>query len=295
VRFQKDESARSEDYTDVWYGVPCRVRGCSMMRSACVLVVAICGVALAQQKPPAPAAPPAAVKEAPPGPAVLRARIGVFDFKQTTLEKSLDEIGRRVKLSVTIDWAALREAKIGGDTGLSLHLTNATLADGLRAILDGASRPGAALEYDIRDDIYISTRAAFARRLFVRVYPCGELLKGQLSAEEQLNLDNSVARLWKQHYAVFGPPWRPLSERAGVPRVGQRQETSALVDELQASLRARRIGQIIDVLYSTIDPESWADERATIRVVGDSLVVSQSAPNHRAIAALLAELRNAEK
>ena len=73
--------------------------------------------------------------------------------------------------------------------------TPGSVGDALRVILQGASRPNRVLDFDLCDGgILVSTRAAFARRSFVHVYPCADLLKGQLSPEEQRHLDASVAR-----------------------------------------------------------------------------------------------------
>ena len=253
------------------------------------MLMIICSPALAQT--------PSATKPMDLG-QILATPIGAMNFKRTTLEKALDETAKRAQIAVVIDWPSLAESKIAGDIPLSLNLPSASVGDALRVILQGASRPNRILDFDVDDGaILISTRAAFARKPVVRVYPCADLLKGQLSPEEQRHLDASVARLWLQHYAVFGPPWRSFSERQVPARIGQHRETSAILDELHASLHARRIGEIVDTIYATIDPASWraATGAATIRIVGDSLVISQSRPNHRAIAALLDDLRCAQK
>jgi hypothetical protein len=53
------------------------------------------------------------------------------------------------------------------------------------------------------------------------------------------------------------------------------------------------VDELIEAIQDAVDPESWG-AAATVRCLGNEFIITQTAANHRGIAALLAELRRVQ-
>jgi hypothetical protein len=226
---------------------------------------------------------------------IEQARVTV-DFRRTPLESALEEIARQAGVGLTIDWPALREAKIAGDTAISVRLTNVKAAAALDAVVRQARRGTAALEWWINEDVLnITTRTAASWQPVTVTYSCRQHLATALSARERLEVERAVTALWRTHFAVFAPPWRGLPSReAGGetkgPRVGVRREVSELLDALHERVSVRRMEEVAEAIRSAVSPESWRERGGTVgsvRVVGETLVVTQTPAAQRRVRDLL--------
>jgi hypothetical protein len=225
---------------------------------------------------------------------VLAKTVERVAFKRTPLEDALEKLAHLADINIVVDWPALRAAKIAGDVPITLSLQKVRLSIVLDYVLAQARRPDSRLTWDVRDGtLYVSTEAALARLIDVRVYDCADLLNPAADPRHVQAVEEAVARLWKKHFAVFAPPWLGLPPYKVPP--GPKREADAILSELRDALGGRRLGEVADAIRCTVDPQSWRSHgghAGSIGIVGNSLVIRQTLKNHEAIARLLGQLRD---
>ena len=212
-------------------------------------------------------------------------------LKRAPFSEAFHEIARLSGLNIIIDWPALREGRIAGDVPITLSLEAVSARTTLDAVLVLAQRPDARLTFVIRNDVVrITTEAALNREIETRTYHCAPLLPAKLTDPERAELESAVTRLWRSNFHVFAPSWRHASRT----KVGPREEAADMAVEIKSLLTARRMEQLAATVRATAPRYSWLESGGpgTVQVVGDTLVVTQTAVNQQRIADLLDQLRS---
>ncbi len=211
-------------------------------------------------------------------------------LKRAPFTDALHEIARLSGLNIVIDWPALRDGRIAGNVPISLSLEAVAARTALDAVLDVARRPDVRLTFVIRNNVVrITTEAALNRVIETRAYPCAHLLPSKLTDPERAELESAVTRLWRSNFHVFAPSWRHASRA----KVGPREEAADMAVEIKGLLTARRMEQLAATIRATAPRDSWQESGGpgTIQLVGDTLVVTQTAVNQQRIADLFEQLR----
>ena len=187
----------------------------------------------------------------------LSKSIDSMNFDRAPLERIVRELAEYAEVNIVVDWPALRESKIAGDTPVTIRLKDVTVSTVLDSVLAQARRGDAGLTYDARGNtIFITTRSLRDRITEIRVYDCRELAIPPLSDAE-----------------------RQIASATGHVGACQRAESR------------RRMNEIVSAICATVDHNSWRDESTSIRTVGNTLIIRQTAQNHENIATLLSRLR----
>ena len=210
-----------------------------------------------QQFSPAPAVP---------DPLTDREVEGV-DFNQTPFRHALDRFGAEHALRVSVDWQQLADAGVHDFATVTLHSGRTTVGTALSAILAtvGQTVP---LGWVDRDGVLmVSTQPGLVEAsVSVRVYDVRPLLARAAGDD-----------------AVFGP--------AAQPNVGWYSGPGIV----PSSMEAVRVGQLLDLIRSTIDPNSWQENGGTVGQVtcfDRKLTVRQSERGHQQLARFLEMLRS---
>lgn len=177
-----------------------------------------------------------------------------FDFKETPLRDVVRFLSNKTGINVVLDEAALNDVGVTADSKVTLGADEAVLRTALNRML--AQFRG--LTYDIRDEaLVISTWGSIDDHLVTRLYDIEDFPRGNSSRPA------APARIYDVYHDRF-----PLG---GVSPSDM----------------------IIDVLKSTVDPDSWEEVGGpgSIRSFRNVLIVSQTREVHERIAATLASLR----
>jgi hypothetical protein len=231
----------------------------------------------------------------------LARRLATIEFRRMPLGDALRAVFDMAGAPHRIDWRALNAVGVFSDTEVTLDANELPAADVVAALLEQAAGRAGVARFAAHDGmIVVSSSSSLARRPETRTYRCPSLFSARLSPAERTELQRAVADLWKQHYHVFSPPWQRAPRRWGsegrrrkelndlAPR---QRETQAILDDMLDLLARRRARQLVELIKSSVDPESWRDEsHASIQVLDDILVITQTAAVHADIERLLRDL-----
>jgi hypothetical protein len=241
--------------------------------------------AVVAQAPNANAQPaPTIVQEIKPGPLPgtrksASARIEEELNKTTTIdvvEMPLKDVvlylSETHKLPIAMKLKFLDEASVPADTPVTKSLRGIRLATALDILLEDLG-----LTYYFNEVLFITTPADAKHRSEVRIYDCRDILAIPTAAGDQPDTLSGGGP------ADFSPP--PRGGRGGFP--GRARPESE-----------RRAEQLIQIIKTNIDQDTWFDGGATYRVGSISefnglVVITQTAQTHRKIEHLLSMLREA--
>lgn len=220
----------------------------------------------------------------------LEATAPDVSMEATPLVEALDYVRELTGVNMIVWWDRLEGAGVARDRTITLKLTKLRAGAVLRMILELAGEADAALGYEIRDGIVqVSTMEHLARAVEVRLYSCTDLLRHPPS-------DWVVAELTR----ALGARGTAPGLRAGRElKFGEAEaEPDAVVDGVLDGVVRRRRLELVEVVQSTVAPDSWRDNggaAGSVSVFDDVLVVVQTRKNHEAVAELLRHLAEARQ
>ncbi len=259
--------------------------------------------------PPAPASrTPASAGQTPRIPLVwlLDARVPEIRLEEMPLRQVFDELAKSTRATVYVNWQALNAVGVREDRPITVHARNMRFGHVLWMILREAAGTDAKLAYRISNDmLYVSTFEELSEEMLVRVYPVEDLLVSELRfprldvVREHDYVAGLIPTVNNGAVAV-----RPIVDRvaSGTRLVGE--NSGGDIDEgLNGNrgnsgthgddARAQRLQELINVITTTVEPESWDINggRGTIRGFRDKLVVRNSAFVHEQLAGPLFDSR----
>jgi len=202
-------------------------------------------------------------------------------FTDNSLEDVLNFFATVTNLNVDVDWESLANIGVDRDTPVTLNLQPVPARVVLDRVLEKAS-PDAFSKagWAVNDGVLvIASDEALRRNTFIVIYDVRDLTFGIRDATEapQIDLNNVL------NQAQSGGGGGGGSIFSGNEEV----ETEGLTQEELLDL-------IEDIIKQSVDPEGWRDaggDTGSIMRFNGNLIITNTAKNHRKIAALLKQLR----
>ena len=189
------------------------------------------------------------------------------NFRNSKLEDVIEYLQTYTGHAILLDREGMKDAEISYDTGITLNVKGVTVRTLLRKILGDLG-----MTYVIRDETIQATSAQKAREMMVvRRYYVGDLLAGMPGLG---TFDSPQAGLWNP----AGVPWAWRNFN-GLPFVAP-----AANPQLQATKKTESVKQLIELVQSSVDPQSWQANGGggtiTFHAPSMSLIIKQSAEVH---------------
>ena len=225
----------------------------------------------------------------------LRQTLPKLEFSGIELGDVIQFLRDVSNLNIHVKWAALQAAGLDKTTPVNVKLTNVTFEKALRTVLEDVSGT-VPLNYIIDEGVItISTRDDLAQQTKTRVYDIRDLIVRVPNFEgPEISLGNFGGNNTSGNQGTSGTSGGLFGDVGGTN--GYSGNDSGDEDDENEISRAELIQQILDLIRSTIDPDSWRANSGTIGSIaelGGQLVVTQTAENHRSLLDLLAQLREA--
>jgi hypothetical protein len=209
----------------------------------------------------------------------LETPIEGVNLNAETFDKALKGIADVTGLSIHPRWMALESAGIERDSEVNLKLKHVSGAAALRQVLNDVGAGETELQYEVCDGIVeVSTREDLSRDTITVVYDCGDLLN-----VEEKHLAMYIDRVFQ---AVLKYTARDISHDA--------VQAEHLVRQVIKESRKELRDELIEIIQTTIDPESWRESGGNvgaISVTNDRLVIVQVRDAHMKISNFLDKLR----
>jgi beta-lactamase regulating signal transducer with metallopeptidase domain len=168
---------------------------------------------------------------------------------------------------IVVNWRALEAAGINKDAPVTGRMKDVNLSKALSVILADVGGGNVKLGYFVDDDSGVITIST-ADKVVTTVYDVRDLLVSVPDFDSDVD------------FPIGGK--KPVS-----PSPTTRPATATA-----PATPANRATPLIELIRSTIDPESWASpRRAAIREINGQLVIAQSREAHQGIVQLLSQLR----
>ena len=198
--------------------------------------------------------------------------ISELQLEDGTFKEAIDKIGKQTHANIAVDWHELSRWGIGANTRVRLHLWDTTLNRALSVLLSAAGGRDVGVAYTALGVVLVgSGDRGDDPAVEIRLYDIRDLIEDELAYEK----------------AHGSGPWsgrtRTVPSNTLLPST-QRTEVSA----------EDAIDNITYVIEATAATESWKENGGSIgsmREFGGRLIVTQTAENHRAVAAVLRALR----
>lgn len=203
-------------------------------------------------------------------------------FADATIEQVVQFVEAISQLNIDVDWASLEEIGVDRSTPVSLNLSRVPIRTVLDRVLDKVSPDRLSrAAWAVNDGILqIASDEALRKNTILAIYDIRDLLI------EVPDFDNAPE---------FDLSQVLQSNQGGGGRGGQSpfQNTNDDNNDTRLPLEERR-QQIIDIITQNIDFEGWTDnggDTGRIQPLAGSLIITNTARNHREIGGLLSKLR----
>lgn len=280
---------------------------------AALAVAAMIPALLAQVNPPksAPARPTQPATNPPPTPtrnaaAALESRVPEVQFQETPLEDVMTWMSEVMRINVVVRWRELEPLGVTRATPISLHLKNLRAAQVLNVILNDAAGPDVRLGYRASQDLLLVTSGRDLESATVlKVYDVTDVIFEPLREPYiAISRDHDFVESVQPTVAAGAVAVTPITRRLRsgvtingpttgfpVPGEGLNYGDDARDQPDTGNSEERRMQELINVITSSIDPESWdvSGGRGSIRAFRKLLVVRASPLVHQQIGGALSD------
>ena len=209
---------------------------------------------------------------------LLRKSVESVDWLDTPFEEVIswlkDESEGRV--NIVPRWGQLSVESVDRDTLVSLQLNNGTVAEVLIETLEHIA-PGGELRFRaVGNNLKISTRTDFDRKMYVRVYDVTDILT------KVPDFGQTAPNIDLQQQTGGGGGGGGQSVFQGGSQGGQEATGEQAEQELE-----ERLGELRDLIQAAIEPTTWATAttggQGTIQIFNRMLIVRNTIEVHEAI------------
>lgn len=226
----------------------------------------------------------AAFREPPENMSVLAKldqRVPQARFADATIEQVVQFVEAISQLNIDVDWTALEEIGVDRSTPVSLNLSQVPLKTVLDRVLDKASPDRLSrAAWAVNDGILqIASDEALRKNTILAIYDIRDLLI------EVPDFDNAPE---------FDLSQVLQSNQGGGGGGGQSPFQNAEDEEEEGIPLDERRQQIIDIITQNIDFDGWTEnggDTGRIQPLAGSLIITNTARNHREVGGLLSKLR----
>lgn len=206
------------------------------------------------------------------------------DFRQVPFDQVIEKLVSSENINILVNWHDLLRAGVKRDALIDLHLPREiTLKKAITEILDQAGAGLTAIGYDVSEGIIkIATQDTLDHQTYSAVYDIIDLLMEIPIFDDapMRDLNQANQRAMAMATRLMDKPWNRRDD--------DDEETT------ENPQRLKRVLKIIDLIQTTVDPNSWFDRGGsvgTIKEINGQLVVTQNSANQRGIGNLLGTLR----
>jgi type II secretory pathway component GspD/PulD (secretin) len=212
-------------------------------------------------------------------------RIPSVTFQDNALQDVVQFFSTVTTLNVDVDWAALEQIGVQRDTPVSLNLTNVTGRTLLDRVVEKVSGPDrlSRADWAVQDGVIaISSKERIDRNTILVIYDVRDLLVEIPDYRDVPRIDLQQA-LQASQQGGGGGGQGPFQET-------QQDAAQQLRD------REQRLDDIIAIITSNVDFEGWVENGGDVgriqRMASQgSLIITNTAKNHRLVGGLLSKLR----
>ncbi len=205
------------------------------------------------------------------------------NFNREPFDQVLERLAEAHRLNVIVNWHDLKRAGLDPKAPIDLALPQEiTLKKALTEVLDQAGGGLVGLGYEVSDGVItVATKELLDQKTYPAVYDVTDLLMEISAFNDPPMIDlRETTR-----------PRPKVSDRADRPwAFGDDDDDEPEEDPG----RMTRIRKIIDLIESTVAPDSWRDRGGsigTIKEINGQLVITHNSSGHQQINGLLAKLR----
>lgn len=226
----------------------------------------------------------AAFREPPENMSVLAKldqRVPQARFADATIEQVVQFVEAISQLNIDVDWTALEEIGVDRSTPVSLNLSQVPLRTVLDRVLDKASPDRLSrAAWAVNDGILqIASDEALRKNTILAIYDIRDLLIEVPDFDNAPEFD--LSQVLQANQGGGGGGQSPF------------QNTNDDDDDAGIPLDERR-QQIVDIITQNIDFDGWTEnggDTGRIQPLAGSLIITNTARNHREIGGLLSKLR----
>jgi len=240
--------------------------------------------ALAQVEGTAPGERVLTKKEYSTAAALLSKHVDSVDWVETTFEEVIDwlrDLGED-QVNVIPQWSALGIDSVGPESLITLQLKNVVVADVLNEVLSQLSEDDTLAYHAVRNNLRISTKQNFDRKMYVRVYDVTDILFRVYDFGEeapQIDLQQSSGNSGGGSGGGSGQSVFSGGSSGG----GQQQGGEQAEQELEEQLELLKT-----LIETSIEPATWATTgtggQGNIAIFNRSLVIYSTIDVHEKIA-----------
>lgn len=203
-----------------------------------------------------------AEKVPPPGDAIglLLKQVKEVNWDETPLEDVLEWVRDQGdgRINVVPRWPALNNEGVDAEKGVTLRLTNTTIAEVLNEVLEQLSDEGKLRFQATENKIIISTQAYFDKKLILKVYDIGDILFNVPDfSQEAPQIDLTGQNSQGGGGGGAGGAGGGSGGRSVFAGGGAGGGNTQLGANQQETAQARQ--ELRDMILVSVAPETWAD------------------------------------
>ncbi|MFQ5590548.1 MAG: hypothetical protein ACE5HE_05245 [Phycisphaerae bacterium] len=205
------------------------------------------------------------------------------DFNREPFEKVIERLAATHRLNLIVNWADLKRAGVDRNVPIELTLPQEiSLKKAITEVLNQAGGGTVEMGFEVSDGVItVATQELLDHKAYPAVYDITDLLM-------EISAFNDPPMIDLRETTRTRP--RP-ADRADRPWVFGDDDDNEPEEDPEQS---KRIRKIIDLIESTVAPESWRDQGGSIgaiKEINGQLVITQNSSGHKKINGLLAKLR----
>lgn len=214
---------------------------------------------------------------------LLCAKVADLRCQRTPLRIAFERLSAASDANIMVLWDVLADAGVDPETPISLRAHHVPLETALWLILDQVRAPNVEFAYQASPElIVVATHEYFDRQTILRIYDVGELIAGRtrlptFAIEQHRQYVESIEPVVGSGAAMARPIVRGFRSGTLVWTYGDED------NDFSAAGRQRRMQALIDLIVTSIEPESWVlnGGRGLIVPWGNLLIVRAAPSVHR--------------
>ncbi len=225
--------------------------------------------------------------------ALLGAQVPKFEFREEPLGDVLEQIAARLRCNLVVRWNKLSAVGVEAERPITARGRDVSVAQMLRMTLEAAGTEQGKLAFRADEEmILVSTEADFAAELITRIYDVSDLVVGDerspsITTGRMHDVPISLQPAVAQGAVAQAPVIGRINSGLRLRVVDNGTGTG---DEDDPSGQPTRLAELIDVIKTTIAPETWDVNggTGTIRVFRNRLIIRNNVFVHQEIAGPIA-------
>lgn len=226
-----------------------------------------------------------------PATVLLQRRVSRVQFEDATLEEAFAWVAEKSRVNLSVKWDKLEESGVSRDQKVSFSARNVDVGRVLWLIMNQVAEKDVKLAYRADPEmVIISTDEDLGRELVTRVYDVRDVVSRETqspSIEIGRTYTTPIGLVPQVAQGAVG--YAPVMGRvsSGVRIEFDNNNPDERDDDREAGRQrqARRLAELVDVITTSIEPESWSQNggKGVIRTFDGKLIVHNTIAVHQKI------------